>query len=91
VDFGVLLKMRDQAGAVATLQNISDPNSPDYGKWLTSGGFTANYGPAKPDVAAVRNWLGAQGFTLRKTLPSGLYVEVSGTVARRCRRCSRRR
>ncbi|HZE50639.1 MAG TPA: S53 family peptidase [Jatrophihabitantaceae bacterium] len=81
VDFGVLLKMRDQAGAVATLQNISDPNSPDYGKWLTSGGFTANYGPAKPDVAAVRNWLGAQGFTLRKTLPSGLYVEVSGTVA----------
>src|SRR5882757_8750297 len=81
VDFGVLLKMRDQAGAVATLQKLSDPDSASYGKWLTKDQFTANYGPAKPDVAAVRSWLGAQGFTLRKTLQSGLYVEASGSVA----------
>ena len=31
-------------------------------------------------VAAVRNWLRNQGFKVSKTLPSGMYVAVSGTV-----------
>src|SRR5438067_1068807 len=36
VDFGVVLKLRNQADAVATLQRISDPDSASYGKWLTN-------------------------------------------------------
>ena len=41
VNFGVLLNMRDQAGAEATLQAISDPTSASYGQWLTNGAFDA--------------------------------------------------
>ena len=81
VNFGVLLKMRNESGAVATLQRISDPDSVGYGQWLSSNQFAADYGPAAGDVAAVRNWLAGQGFAVRKTLPSGMYVEASGTVA----------
>jgi subtilase family serine protease len=81
VSFGVLLGMRDPAGAVATLQAISDPASASYGHWLTNAEFDARYAPASADVAAVQGWLRSQGFQVTKTLPSGMYVEASGSVA----------
>ena len=81
VDFGVLLRMRNQAGAAATLQAISDPASASYGHWLSNAAFDARYGPARASVAAVQGWLRSQGFQVTKTLPSGMYVEASGSVA----------
>ena len=81
VDFGIVLRMRDLAGAEAKLTAISDPTSASYGKWLTNAEFNARYAPAAADVAAVEGWLRSRGLTVRKTLPSGMYVEVSGTVA----------
>ena len=81
IDFGVLLKLRNQSQAEATLQRISDPKSADYGKWLTNKQFDATYAPSSSDVSAVRSWLRSQGFAVEKTLQSGMYVEVSGTAA----------
>ena len=81
IGFGVLLGMRDQAGAVATLQAVSDPASASYGHWLSNAAFDASYAPAKADVAAVRSWLSSQGFRVTNTLPSGMLVEASGSVA----------
>ena len=82
MNFGVLLGMRDQAGATATLQAISDPASSSYGKWLTNAEFDARYAPAKSSVTAVQDWLRSEGFQITKTLPSGMYVEASGSVAK---------
>jgi len=81
VSFGVLLGMRDPAGAVATLQAISDPASASYGHWLTNTEFDAQYAPAGSDVAAVQGWLRSEGFQVTSTLPSGMYVEASGSAA----------
>jgi subtilase family serine protease len=81
VSFGVLLKMRDPAGAAATLQSISSPGSASYGHWLSGAAFKAAYGPAGGDVTAVQNWLRSQGFQLARTLPSGMLVEATGSVA----------
>ena len=81
VGFGVLLGMRDQAGAAATLQAISGPTSASYGRWLSNATFDERYGPAQSSVTAVQDWLRAQGFQITTTLPSGMYVEASGTVA----------
>ncbi len=81
VQFGVLLQMRNQAGAESALQAISDPTSASYGQWLSNGAFNAAYGPSSSDVAAVQNWLRSQGFTVTTTLPSGMLVEASGSVA----------
>jgi len=47
MNFGILLGMRDQAGALATLKAISDPSSSSYGQWLTNAQFNARYAPAK--------------------------------------------
>src|SRR2546423_2302264 len=82
MNFGVLLGMRDQAGAMATLKAISDPASSSYGKWLTNAEFNARYAPAKSSVTAVQAWLRSEGFQVTKTLPSGMYVEASGSVAK---------
>ena len=82
VNFGILLGLRDQAGAVATLQAISDPASARYGQWLSNADFDARYAPASASVAAVQSWLRSEGFQVTTTLPSGMYVEASGSVAR---------
>ena len=82
VNFGVLLGMRDQAGAVATLQSISDPTSARYGQWLSNADFDARYAPTSASVAAVQNWLRSEGFQVTTTLPSGMYVEATGSVAK---------
>ena len=81
IGFGVLLGMRNEAGAEATLQAISDPTSAGYGKWLSNQAFDDQYAPAKSSVTAVQDWLRGQGFTVTQTLPSGMYVEASGTAA----------
>jgi subtilase family serine protease len=81
VSFGVLLGMRNQAGAAATLKAISDPASASYGHWLSHATFDSRYAPSKAATASVRAWLRGQGFRVTKTLPSGMYVEASGSVA----------
>jgi subtilase family serine protease len=80
ISFGLLLKLRDQAGAEATLASISDPDSAAYGNWLTNRQFVDRFAPAASDVSAVQSWLKSQGFTLNQTL-GGMYVEASGTTA----------
>jgi subtilase family serine protease len=82
VDFGVLLGLRDQSGAVAALQAISDPASASYGQWLSNASFDARYAPASAAVTAVQSWLRSEGFQVTTTLPSGMYVEASGSVAK---------
>jgi hypothetical protein len=81
VQFGVLLSMRDQAGAEAKLQAISDPTSASYGQWMSNAGFDATYAPANADVAAVQSWLRSQGFKVNNTLPGGMLVQASGPAA----------
>ena len=81
INFGILLKMQNTAGAEALIAQLSDPTSASYGKWLTNAQFKANYAPSAANVAAVQSWLSSQGFTVSKTLTSGMYVEASGSAA----------
>ena len=81
VNFGVLLGMRNQASAAATLQASSDPTSASYGHWLSNAAFDARYAPARASVTAVQGWLRSQGFRITTTLRSGMYVEASGSAA----------
>jgi subtilase family serine protease len=80
ISFGIVLGMRDQAGAASQLKAISEPGSAQYGDWLSNKAFDARYAPAKASVSAVRSWLRAQGFGVTKTLPSGMLVEATGTA-----------
>jgi subtilase family serine protease len=81
IQFGLLLAMRDKAGAESTLAAVSDPDSASYGKYLNSSQFASRYAPAAADVKTVTSWLTGQGLKVRDSLAGGLYVEASGTTA----------
>jgi len=81
VNFGITLKMRDQGNAAALLDDLANPDSKNYGNWLSDAQFNARFAPAASDVSAVQRWLKSQGFQVAKTLPSGMYIEASGSTA----------
>jgi subtilase family serine protease len=81
VRFGLLLGMRETADARSTLRDLSNPDSPMYGRWLTSEQFRDRYSPAAADVAAVRDWLAAAGLRPGEILGGGMYLSATGTTA----------
>ncbi|HEY3736430.1 MAG TPA: S53 family peptidase [Jatrophihabitans sp.] len=81
VSFGVLLTLRNQADAEATLADVSDPSSPAYGDWLTNSEFNAAYAPAASDISAVKAWLTGQGFSVSSAFQSGMYLSAHGPAS----------
>jgi trimeric autotransporter adhesin len=64
------------------LDELIDPASPNYHRWLTPDEFGARFGAAHADVEAIRDWLEAEGFTVAAIPKSRMSVEFSGTVDR---------
>jgi len=79
--FGVLLGLRNQAGADAKIQQLSSPSSSSYGHWLTTQDFRNQFAPTTAQAAAVRSWLTQQGLTVDSTMPSRMLVEAHGSAA----------
>lgn len=67
------LKQSNIEALQAKLLDISNPDSPNYGKWLTQKEVEAYTAPKPSDVAAVKAWLAAAGVT-DVTHPSNEYV-----------------
>ncbi len=57
-----------------------DSGSANFHKWLTPEEYGVQFGPSDEDVQAVKNWLGAQGFSGIKTNKGKTIVEFNGTV-----------
>jgi subtilase family serine protease len=70
-----------EAALVRYIAELSDPQSPNYHKWLTPEQFAADFGVAAADVGAVTDWLASHGFTVNGVAPTGLSVDFSGTAA----------
>jgi subtilase family serine protease len=62
------------------IDELSNPQSPNYHKWLTPDQFAENYGVAPADVEAVTAWLKSHGFTVNGVQASGLAIDFSGTA-----------
>ncbi|ARP69943.1 serine protease [Streptomyces pluripotens] len=75
----VYLAGRDKAGLAAYAQAVSDPASPQYGKYLSAKKAQARFGATKAQVAAVKSWLKSSGLHVTKV--TAHYVAVSGDVA----------
>ena len=70
---------REQALAIL-LDQLHDPNSPNFHHWLTANQIGAQFGPAASDISTVTNWLTQHGFTVNTIYPSGMAIEFSGTA-----------
>jgi subtilase family serine protease len=78
--FRVYLNLRDQAGAEATAQSVSDPGSPSYRQYLTPDQVRARFAASDATVTSVRDWLSGSGFSVGAVPSNKAYVEATGSA-----------
>ena len=81
VNFDLVLKLRDQAGAVALLKAVSTPGSAEYRDYLTAAQWQAEFSPTAAQVAQAEQWLTGQGFSLGAVAKDRTTISASGTAA----------
>ena len=70
-----------QEHALETLiDQLHDPNSPNYHHWLTAGEIGAQFGPAASDIQTITRWLEQHGFTVNTVYANGMAISYSGTA-----------
>ncbi len=62
------------------LNELTDPNSPNFHQWISPQQFGSRFGLAQEDLAAVTEWLTSHGFSVNAITPN-LVVDFSGTAA----------
>ncbi len=79
VTIALHLKLRNETALVQLIKQLYDPASSQYGHFLTSAQFRAQFAPTGGDVQAVADALAQYGLTAVPT-ESPLYVKFTGTV-----------
>jgi hypothetical protein len=81
VRFAIGLPLRNQNSLNTLLQQLYDPSSPNYHKYLTPNQFTTQFGPVGQDYQTVIDFAKANGFTISRTSSSNMLLDIIGTVA----------
>lgn len=69
-----------QQAAQALIDQLHDPNSPNYHHWLSAAEIGARFGPAQSDIQTITAWLQQQGFTVNTVYPNRMVIDFSGTA-----------
>ncbi|KAM3430033.1 hypothetical protein NHJ13734_007916 [Beauveria thailandica] len=75
------IKQNNIKGLQDKLDDIANPDSPNYGKWLSKEDVDKYTAPAEADVAAVEAWLVSSGIT-DITMPTNDWLEFSVPVSK---------
>jgi subtilase family serine protease len=75
------LQLRNGQPLSQLVDQLYDPTSANYQKWLTTDQFNANFAPTADDVASVKSFLTAHGLTILSTGERNLYVRAQGSIA----------
>lgn len=67
-------------GLTGLLQQLYDPASTNYHRWLTLEQFTERFGPAQADYERVAEFARAHGLTVTVRHPNRLVLDVEGPV-----------
>ena len=78
MNLSIGLPLRDQAALTSLLQQIYDPASPNYHKFLTPQQFADQFGPTEKDYQAVITFARQNGLKVMGTHSNRLLVDVSG-------------
>lgn len=82
LEVSIGLKLRNTTQLAAFLQDVQDPNSPEYHHFLTPQQFTEQYGPTQAQVDAVVQYLNQNGLQVRNVSPNRLLIHAEGQSAR---------
>jgi subtilase family serine protease len=69
-----------EQAAEAFVQQLHDPKSPNFHKWITAAQYAQSFGLAQQDIDTVTAWLRSHGFTVNGVYPNGLTIDFSGTA-----------
>jgi subtilase family serine protease len=79
----MLLRLQPSAAQKAALKQFMDdvqnPNSANYHRWLTPAEFGVKFGVADQDVQTVTNWLTSNGFEVNEVARGKGWIRFSGT------------
>jgi hypothetical protein len=81
LNLAIGLPLRNQQELDTLLQQLYDPASPNYRRYLTPEEFTQRFGPAEKDYQAVMDFAKSNGLTVTGTHPNRVVLDVAGTVA----------
>ncbi|TQW00051.1 family S53 protease-like protein [Cordyceps javanica] len=70
------LKQSNIKGLEAKLLDISNPTSPNYGKWLSHAEIASFTAPAEGSVEAIKSWLAANGIS-EVSQPTNDWIEFT--------------
>ena len=77
----VVLPLRDPAGLKSFLNDVYDPTSFAYRRFLTVPEFTERFGPSQADYDAVVSFAKANGFEVVGGTRDGMEVQIKGPVS----------
>lgn len=80
----VLVLRRDEEQQLAFDRFVAsqyDPSSPNYHRWLTPDEVGEKFGPSRPDVDALLDWLSGHGFEIDEVTGDRLSIRFSGAAA----------
>ena len=75
------LPLRNREALAALLEEIYDPASTNYHRYLTPDQFAERFGPTEQDYQSVIAFATANGLTLTGTHPNRMLLDVTGAVA----------
>ncbi len=81
MSLAVSLPLRHEADLDNLLQQIYDPQSPNYHRYLSVEEFTERFGPSLDDRDAIVRFAEAHGLTVTEAHANRLVVDVEGPVA----------
>lgn len=81
LDLAISLPLHNPEQLDSLLQELYDPASPRYRHFLSVSQFTEHFGPTAADYSQVIRFAQMQGFTVTKTFPSRLLLDVSAQVS----------
>jgi subtilase family serine protease len=74
------LPLRNEAALDTLLQQIYDPQSPNFHHYLSAQEFTDSFAPTQQDYDAVVAWAQSKGLEVTDTTPNRRVVDVAGSV-----------
>ena len=81
LNIAVTLPFRDPAGIQTFVDDVSDPSSPNYRKFLTPEQVGQRFGQSPETLAGIRNYLESYGFRTTLVAKNGISVMAFATVA----------
>jgi uncharacterized repeat protein (TIGR01451 family) len=75
------LPLRDKPGLTNLLNQLYDPASPNYHRFLTAPEFAARFGPTPADYQALVGFATSNNLTIRNTHPNRVLLDLEGSVA----------